>query len=210
MKLIPLNKEEKEEDFKMSHKILSLVITILAAFTIAACGVNDTNKGDTTETGTNVTNNLEGMDKEENDVNEHAGHQIPEGLKEAEDPKYPIGSKAIVNASHTDGMEGAVATIKGAYDTTVYSVSYTPTNGDPFEENHKWFVEGELAGVDEKALTEGSNVIIDADHQSGMMGAEGVIDTIEKTTVYVVDYKNSLGETVTDHFWLKESELKEE
>lgn len=118
----------------MGHKLLTSIMTIVAALSLAACGVNDTNNGDTTETGTNVTNNQEGMDKQpeaDGGHGEHTEHngQVPEGLKEAENPKYPVGSTAIVNASHTDGMEGAVATIKAAYDTTVYSVSYTPTNG---------------------------------------------------------------------------------
>ncbi|MEK9197317.1 DUF1541 domain-containing protein [Ureibacillus sp. 179-F W5.1 NHS] len=199
----------------MGHKLLTSIMTIVAALSLAACGVNDTNNGDTTETGTNVTNNQEGMDKQpeaDGGHGEHTEHngQVPEGLKEAENPKYPVGSTAIVNASHTDGMEGAVATIKAAYDTTVYSVSYTPTNGDPYEENHKWFVEGELDPVDEGTLDQGADVIINADHLEGMLGAQGVIDTVEETTVYVVDYTNSLGETVTDHYWLKESELAPE
>lgn len=196
----------------MESKVLLFKITLLSVIVLSACSWNDaTNTEDAAENIEELTNNTgEEIGKEGAEyLHEHAEHKIPEGLKESENPKFPVGSTAIVNASHTDGMEGAEATIKAAYDTIVYSVAYNPTNGDPIEENHKWFVEGELVGVDEKELNEGANVIIDADHAPGMLGAEGEIETVEKTTVYIVDYTNSLGETVTNHLWLKESELEE-
>lgn len=199
----------------MDSKLLLVSITLLSVLLMSACGWGDTNN-EAREAASDVTNNLESEDKQASEeeieyIEEHSGNSpgsIPEGLKESENPKFPVGSTAVVNASHTDGMEGAMATIKAAYDTTVYSVSYTPTNGAPFEENHKWFVEGELSGMDNNEnLGQGSEVIIDANHLEGMLGAEGVVDTAEETTVYVVDYTTALGETVTDHLWLKESEL---
>jgi len=194
-------------------------MTLLTVLLLSACGWGDSDDEEPTEAGADVTNNLDGTDKQvseeetEEDAVDHAGHaegQLPEGLKEAENPKFPVGSTAVINASHTDGMEGAIATIKGAYETTVYSVSYTPTNGDPFEENHKWFVEGEISAMDDGEIAVDSDVIINVEHQAGMLGAEGAVDTVEDTTVYVVDYTNSLGETVTNHVWLKESELQTE
>lgn len=203
----------------MDSKILLVSMTLLTVLLLSACGWGDSEDEEPTEAGADVTNNLDGTDKQvseeetEDDAVDHAGHaegQLPEGLKEAENPKFPVGSTAVINASHTDGMEGAVATIKGAYETTVYSVSYTPTNGDPFEENHKWFVEGEISAMDDGEIAVDSDVIINVEHQDGMLGAEGAVDTMEDTTVYVVDYTNSLGETVTNHVWLKESELQTE
>ncbi|MDN4492017.1 YdhK family protein [Ureibacillus aquaedulcis] len=202
----------------MDSKLLLVTMTLLSVLLLSACGWGDSDNDEPTEAGADVTNNLNGTDKQVNEeetepANEHAGHSegvMPEGLKESENPKFPVGSRVVVNASHTDGMEGAMATVKGAYDTTVYSVSYTPTNGDPFEENHKWFVEGEISGVDDGEIGVGSDVIINIEHQDGMQGAEGSVDTVEDTTVYVVDYTNSLGETVTNHLWLKESELQTE
>lgn len=201
----------------MDSKLLLVTMTLLTVLLLSACGWGDSDEEEPAEAGADITNNLNGTDKQvgEDETNtvEDAGHaedQLPEGLKEAENPKFPVGSTAVVNASHTDGMEGAMATIKGAYETTVYSVSYTPTNGDPFEENHKWFVEGEISAMDDEEIGVGSDVIINVNHQDGMLGAEGAVDTVEDTTVYVVDYTNSLGETVTNHLWLKESELQTE
>ena len=198
----------------MDSKLLLVTMTLLSVLLLSACGWGDKDEEEPAEAGADITNNLDGSDKlsgeeETEAINETALslEDITADLKESENPKFPVGSTAVVNASHTDGMEGAMATIKAAYDTTVYSVSYTPTNGDPFEENHKWFVEGEITAVGEKELVKDTDVIINVNHIDGMLGAEGVIDTVEETTVYIVDYKNSLGETVTDHLWLKESEL---
>ncbi|SOC11567.1 uncharacterized protein DUF1541 [Ureibacillus xyleni] len=200
----------------MKFKIWLLSFSFVSALFLAACSTNVTTKDD--ENGPEATNNMADTDKQvgDDEQNENAGNYeqsglvVPEGLTESSNPKYPVGSKAIVHASHTDGMEGAEATIKAAYDTTVYSVSYTPTNGEEFEENHKWFVEGEITALGEEELDVGAEVIIDADHMDGMKGAQGTIDTVEETTVYVVDYTNSLGETVENHLWLKESELVSE
>ncbi|RHW40101.1 DUF1541 domain-containing protein [Lysinibacillus yapensis] len=198
----------------MDYKLLLVTMTLLFVLLLSACGWGDDNKKDV-DPAADVTNNLGSEDKqvseEEVERLEDQGNiptsPIPEGLKESENPKYPVGSTAVVNASHREGMEGAVATVKAAYDTTVYSVSYQPTNGEPFEENHKWFVAEELTGVDKGTLAQGSEVIINANRLEGMLGAEGAVDTVENTTVYVVDYTNSLGETITDYLWLKESEL---
>lgn len=40
-----------------------------------------------------------------------------------------------------------------------------------------------------------------------MKGAEGVIDTVEETVVYMVDYIDKEGDPVKNYQWLKESEL---
>ncbi|QCR31324.1 YdhK family protein [Lysinibacillus sp. SGAir0095] len=201
----------------MDSKLLLVAMTLLSVLLLSACGWGDSDGEVPTEAGADITNNLEGTDKQVSEEETEATTEqtalsvsdIIEGLKEAENPKFPVGSTAVVNASHTDGMEGAMATIKAAYDTTVYSVSYTPTNGDPFEENHKWFVEGEISPVADE-LVQDADVIINVNHIDGMLGAAGAIDTVEETTVYIVDYTNSLGEKVTDHLWLKESELQTE
>ncbi|QYF85490.1 YdhK family protein [Brevibacterium sp. PAMC21349] len=33
----------------------------------------------------------------------------------------------------------------GAYDTTAYAVTYTPTTGGPKVKNHKWVIESKLS-----------------------------------------------------------------
>src|SRR5699024_10401013 len=57
------------------------------------------------------------------------GGPAPEGIEPAEDPEFPVGTEVTLTADHMEGMEGATATISGAFDTTTYSVSFTPTDG---------------------------------------------------------------------------------
>lgn len=78
------------------------------------------------------------------EMNHSSSGKIPKGLKVAENPAFPIGSKAIINADHMPNMKGAEATIVGAYDTTVYMVDYISTTGEKVR-NHKWLVESELS-----------------------------------------------------------------
>ena len=67
---------------------------------------------------------------------EHTGSgEVPKGLKEAKNPSYGVGTQAIIESDHMAGMKGATAKIVGAYDTTVYTISYTPTNGGSSEES---------------------------------------------------------------------------
>lgn len=77
-------------------------------------------------------------------MNHSSSRKIPKGLKVAENPAFPIGSKAIINADHRPNMKGAEATIVGAYDTTVYMVDYTSTTGEKVT-NHKWLIESDLS-----------------------------------------------------------------
>ena len=54
----------------------------------------------------------------------------------------------------------------------------------------------------------GTKVTIEADHMAGMEGATAEIDSVEVTTVYMVDYTPiSGGEPVKKHKWVTESEL---
>jgi hypothetical protein len=66
-------------------------------------------------------------------------------LQEAENPTFEVGSQAIIETDHMEGMKGAEATIVGAYDTTAYAVTYTPTDGGEEVTNHKWVTESELS-----------------------------------------------------------------
>lgn len=71
--------------------------------------------------------------------------EVPKGLKEANNSIFKVGSQAVVKANHMEGMYGAKATIVGAYDTTAYAVTYTPTTKGPKVKNHKWVIESELS-----------------------------------------------------------------
>ena len=82
---------------------------------------------------------------DEHEGMDHSGSaEVPEGLREAENPVYPPGSKVQINADHMPGMNGAEATITGAYQTIAYSVSYTSSTTGEKVENHKWVIHEEL------------------------------------------------------------------
>ncbi|MCG1009692.1 DUF1541 domain-containing protein [Salinicoccus sp. ID82-1] len=132
---------------------------------------------------------------------------VPDGLEEAEDPTYEVGSQAIIKADHMPGMYGAEATIAGAFDTVAYSVTYYPTTGGDPVENHKWVIHEELEGPGEAPLEPGTEVTLDADHMKGMDGATAVIESAEDTTVYMLDFTTTTGEKVENHKWVTESEL---
>lgn len=140
---------------------------------------------------------------------EHTGFgEVPKGLKEAKNPTYGVGTQAIIESDHMAGMKGATAKIVGAYDTTVYTISYTPTNGGEVVKNHKWVIHEDLQNAGEAPLKPGTEVVVNADHMEGMKGATAEIDSAEKTTVYMVDFTPTTGgEEVKNHQWVTESEL---
>lgn len=135
------------------------------------------------------------------------GGPAPSGIQEATDPTYAVGESVILNADHMPGMDGAEAKISGAFDTTTYSVSYTPTDGGEPVTNHKWVVHEELADHGEAPLEAGSQVILNADHMPGMKGAEATIDSSTDETVYMVDFEMD-GMEMTNHKWVVESEIQ--
>ena len=139
----------------------------------------------------------------------HSGSaEVPEGLKEAKSPTFKVGGQAVVKAHHMEGMYGTKATIVGAYDTTAYAVTYTPTTGGPEVKNHKWVIQEEIKNAGAKILKPGTEVTLEADHMEDMMGVRGTIDSAEHTTVYMFDYTPTTGgPKVNNHKWVTESEL---
>lgn len=149
---------------------------------------------------------------------EHADHAVhsdhpadggpaPDGIAEATDPTYPVGTEVTLTADHMPGMNGATATISGAFDTTAYVVSYTPTDGGDPVTNHKWVVQEELEGVGDKELAPGDTAVMTAGHMSGMQGAEATVDSSTDETVYMVDI-DSPDMTMKRHKWVVESEIQ--
>lgn len=135
------------------------------------------------------------------------GGPAPAGIVEAADPTYPVGTEVTLTADHMPGMDGATATISGAFDTTAYAVSYTPTDGGAPVTNHKWVVQEELEGTDGKTLGAGDTAVMTADHMAGMQGAEATIDSSTDETVYMVDI-DSPEMTMKRHKWVVESEIQ--
>ena len=192
---------------------------------LGACG-NEENQGNNTseeETLNQDETSQEDSDEEnmEEDHSTEEGHshkmssdgEIPNELKEAENPKFEEGDTVIIEAEHAEGdepmMKGAEATITGAFDTTAYAVSFTPTTGGEPVTNHKWIIHEELEEAGDAPLTEGTEVTLAADHMEGMDGAEATVDTAEQTTVYMLDFTTVNGDQeVTDHKWVTENELR--
>ncbi|MBH0165432.1 DUF1541 domain-containing protein [Fictibacillus sp. 7GRE50] len=180
-----------------------LFITMLLSFSLvlSACGKDEPTK-----------KNEESQDHADHGEMNHSGTgEVPEELKKAENPTYKVGSKTVIKADHMKGMDGAEATITGAYDTTVYTVSYTPTTGGKKVKNHKWVIHEEIKDAGDKPLTQGTEVTLEADHMKGMKGAKATIDSAEQTTVYMVDYTPTTGgERIKNHKWVTESELSKD
>ncbi|WP_102028611.1 YdhK family protein [Salirhabdus sp. Marseille-P4669] len=178
---------------------------------LTACtSTTDDNDGVDPDTGQQYEENegTEGTESDQDGEHSHSG-EAPENLKQAEDPTYPIGSTAIIEADHMEGMNGAEATIVGAYDTTVYAVTYTPTSGGEKVENHKWVVHEELEDAGDAPLEPGTEVTLNAKHMIGMDGATAVIESAEQTTVYMINYvSKKSGEEIKNHMWVTEDELK--
>ncbi|WP_050183888.1 YdhK family protein [Domibacillus robiginosus] len=181
---------------------------LFASFLLTACGdTEEANGGAKAEPAEQIA---EEDTHSGHNMNHSGSGEVPEGLEEAVDPAYPIGSTAIIQHAHMDGMKGAEATIVGAYDTTVYTVSYTPTNGGDPVEDHKWVIHEEIKDAGDKPFVAGDEVTLAANHMEGMEGASAMIDSAVKTTVYMIDFTGTDGEKVTNHKWATEDELTAE
>ena len=181
------------------------ILTALALLTLSACSTSST------KPETNSKNNTETEQSTEMDhsmMNHSSSSEVPTTLKNAEKPKFPVGSTAIITDGHMAGMKGAEATIVGAYDTTAYIVSYEPTTGGNRVDNHKWVVHEELIDSGEAPLAPGTEIKTNASHMEGMENATVHIDEALQTTVYMIDYTSTtIGEAVKNHKWVTEEEL---
>ena len=119
--------------------------------------------------GCSTANNEAGTPSQSEDAQGgHGGHDgmehpadggpVPEGMKEATDPEYPVGTEVTLTADHMEGMNGASATIVGAYDTYTYAIDYTPVDGGDPVTDHKWVVQEELDGAGDARLDDGTEV----------------------------------------------------
>jgi hypothetical protein len=187
----------------MKKQLVLLGVTVMIALALSGCGSNKANSA-ISQNGNH--SDMSGMSDSE--MNHSSSGQVPAGLKEASNPLYKVGSQAIIKADHMEGMNGATATIVGAYSTTAYAVSYTPTTGGAKVNNHKWVVHEEIKDAGGKPFQPGAEVVLLADHMMGMKGATATIDSAEQTTVYMVDYTPTTGgDIVKNHKWVTESEL---
>ncbi|THE13391.1 DUF1541 domain-containing protein [Bacillus timonensis] len=199
-----------------NKKMVWTLTSLLLVFFLAACGGNDETTNENADTDSGAHENMD-MNEEESETKEDMDHtgmnhsgsgEIPEGLAKAENPTYPVGTNVMMHADHMPGMNGAEATVSGAFTTTVYSVTYTPTTGGEPVENHKWVIHEEIENAGVESYKPGDEVVLNADHMEGMKGATATIDTAKQTTVYMVDFTDTkTGEKITNHKWVTEDEL---
>ena len=135
------------------------------------------------------------------------GGPAPAGIEKATSPKYPVGTKVTLTADHMEGMDGAKATIVGAFDTYTYAVNFTPTTGGEPVKDHKWVVQQEIKDAGKQRLADGTEVTLEAEHMKGMKGAKATIASSTDQTVYMVDYEAG-GMKMTNHKWVVEKEMK--
>ncbi|SEH50680.1 Protein of unknown function [Halobacillus karajensis] len=203
-------------------KKLWLVVTLLTfSVFITACsnseGDEETNTNGNTESSEEMNEEMDnessesGEETDHSDMDHSSSGEVPEGLEEADQPTYEVGETAIIPDGHMSGMEGAEATIAGAYDTVAYVVSYDPTDGGERVTDHKWVIHEEMEEASEEPFESGDEVTLDASHMEGMDGATATIESAEETTVYMVNFENTeSGEKVENHKWVTESELRAE
>lgn len=199
-------------------KINLVFVLLLSSFLLFGCGVNKKAIENHENTGPDVMNQQASEDKRIEEDKDHMSHkdvtestwgELPKGIKEAKNPKFPVGTKVVIRAAHNGDMEGQEGVVVGAFDTTAYSVTYNPTTDTQQEVNYKWLVKEEVKGFNDEPLKENSEVIIYANRELGMTGAEGVIETVRDTTVYMVDYKTKDNREIKNYQWFIESELAE-
>lgn len=181
---------------KINSKNFVIIVAILF-FILIGCQkkLNDNNKD---------------IDKPVSNAHKHNhpldGGLPPNGIKEATNPLFPIGSKVIVKADHMPNMNGIEAKIVGAFKTYTYSVNYTPTNGDKDVLDHKWIVHEEVENYGKNKLADGTKIKINANHMYGMQNAMGTIAYSTEETVYMIDFEVD-GMLMKNHKWVVESEL---
>ena len=201
----------------MKHSTSLIALTLAAGLTLSACSdASDSAEPApaTSESADSSDNAATSENATEDEGHKDMAHDHPEdggappaGIEEAENPTYPVGTEATLTADHMPGMDGATATISGAFDTTTYSVSYTPTNGDAPVTDHRWVVHEELVDPGEAPLADGAKAVMTAEHMPGMKDAEATIDYSTQETVYMVDIDND-EMTMKNHKWVTESEIE--
>lgn len=185
------------------------ILSVFSIIVLSGCGNNaapPSNQPNQNQDSADQGMNHANMDH--GNMDHSTSGEIPPGLKTSGNPTYKVGSQAIIKSDHMEGMNGATATVVGAYDTTAYSISYTPTTGGPKVTNHKWIIHEEIKDAGPKPFKPGDEVVVQADHMQGMNNVRAAIDSAQPTTVYMVDYMPTTGgEMVKNHKWVTESEL---
>ncbi|TCI63240.1 YdhK family protein [Exiguobacterium sp. SH0S2] len=189
----------------LHKKLAMMTIALSLSGLLAACGGDEEATSNETDMGEQMEETMDGTDHSGMDMS--GSGDVPGDLTAAEDPEHAVGDTAIITEAHMPGMEGAEATIVGAYDTFVYSISYDPMQGGERVDDHKWIIHEEIEDATASPYKIGDEVDVEAEHMEGMDGTTATIDSVEETTVYMIDFTLESGEKVTNHKWVTEDEL---
>ena len=188
--------------------MLASMLILMSACSGADEEKDDGNKSADEKTETQKKDTDTNSAKDHSKMEHSSSGEVPKDLQKAKDPKFKVGSKAMIETDHMPGMKGAEAKIVGAFDTTAYVVSYDPTTGEKRVKDHKWVIREEIRDHKDKEIKPGSKVTLEADHMKGMKGAEAMIESAKKTTVYMIDYVPTTGgKEVKNHKWVTDDEL---
>lgn len=207
-------------------KIIGTMTLMAGIMLFSGCNIN-TNVNEPAETEVveeNVELNEEDTNAQDEIVAEidenHENHEdmehdesgdLPAGITESASPIYPAGTRIVSSADHMPGMNGASGEVIGAFDTYAYEITYNSTIDGELVENHKWIVQEEIQDYQVEPYEVGDEIIINAKHMEGMEGATATIDSVEKTTVYMVDLElTDSDEMMRNHKWVTESEIEAE
>ncbi|KQL58908.1 hypothetical protein AN965_01965 [Alkalicoccobacillus plakortidis] len=139
-------------------------------------------------------------------IQQHYSNEVPPQLEVAEDPTYPVGSKAIILYDAVPGMAYAVATIKGAYETTAYEVEYKAAN-DSEPLSYKWIIQEEMYDDGETSIENEAFVQLHTPIPQQEGERVKIVDQRE-TTVYMIDFISNSKEDVQNFKWVTEEDLK--
>lgn len=170
---------------------------------------HDEHEGDGAEGGAMNGDDQDGRGADGAGAHDHPadGGAPPEGIRPAADPRYVVGAEVRLTVDHMAGMDGAEATVSGAFETTTYSVTYPPTTGGDPVIDHRWVVHEELDHPGPAPLAPGAEAVLLAEHMPGMRGATATVVSATRETVYTVDLTTD-GMTMTNHKWVVESEMR--
>lgn len=200
---------------------LSFITLLSTVFLLGACSNNEsTQEGQSSSTASTEMSEMQDSSGHMQDSSGHMAHgdmemehnrheEEPENMQEAENPEFPVGDNVKVTDAHMEMMDGVTATISGAYDTTLYQVTFTPEDSDEAIEDHKWVVKEEMSSDDDSDDYEkGDEVTLNADHMSGMQGQTAEITGIHDGPAYMINFEpNDGSEEFVNHKWVTEDEL---
>src|SRR5699024_10641741 len=112
------------------------LLAILTIGVLAACGGNEestpnnnsNSEMETSENNENANNDDSNESSTHDEMDPSSSEEVLDELEDAVSPKYEEERKEIIETDHMSNMNCDKATIYNDYETTSYTISYTPSN----------------------------------------------------------------------------------